>query len=625
MAIDTARARAQLRPKVIPSSLVSEPIVKDVSAPPRRRFEVILVKPSHYDDDGYVIQWFMSVVPSNSLAALYGLARDAEARRVLGDDVEINVTAIDETNTRIKPRKLIRRIARNGGFGMVGLVGVQSNQYPRALDIARPLRASGIPVVIGGFHVSGTIAMLPVLTPDLQEALDLGISLFAGEAEKRFDDLLRDAACNNLKPIYNYMRDLPNIQAAPAPFLPRPKVNRTIGRWTTFDAGRGCPFQCSFCTIINVQGRTSRHRSPDDVERIIRHNHSEGITRFFITDDNFTRNTDWEPIFDRIIEIREMAGIDVKLMIQVDTLCHKIPAFVEKAARAGVQRVFIGMESINPRALIAAKKRQNRITEYRKMLLAWKSVGVITFAGYILGFATDTPASIKNDIEIIKRELPIDILEFYCLTPLPGSEDHQLLWSKKIWMDPDLNKYDGEHAVTGHPHMSLEAWEEVYTAAWKSYYTPEHMEAILRRGGATGIGFARLKGQLLLCAQCEELEDVHPMHGGILRRKVRPDRRPGLSLEPAWSFYPKYVLESLRKLLLLGRHAYFLHTTCKRIKRDPLAKAYTDAALTPIQDDELEELELFTHTDDAKAAVDRARQIRPRLERFHIQGRQKPL
>ena len=167
------------------NSPVSEPIVKDVSAPPRRRFELILIKPSHYDDDGYVIQWFKSAMPSNSLAALYGLARDAEERRALGDDIEINVTAIDETNTRIKPRKLIRKISRNGGFGMVGLVGVQSNQYPRALDIARPLRASGIQVVIGGFHVSGTIAMLPVLTPDLQEALDLGISLFAGEAEER--------------------------------------------------------------------------------------------------------------------------------------------------------------------------------------------------------------------------------------------------------------------------------------------------------------------------------------------------------------------------------------------------------------------------------------------------------
>jgi hypothetical protein len=273
---------------------VAARVDSDSQAPHPRRFELILVKPSHYDDDGYVIQWFMSAMPSNSLAALYGLARDAGARRVLGDDIEINVATIDETNTRVKPRKLARRIVRNGGFGMVGLVGVQSNQYPRALDIARPLRAAGIPVVIGGFHVSGTIAMLPVLTPDLQEALDLGISLFAGEAEERFDELLRDAACNSLKPIYNYVRTLPNIEAVPLPFMPRPKVDRTIGHWTTFDAGRGCPFLCSFCTIINVQGRKSRHRSPDDIEQIIRNNHREGLSRFFITDDNFARNRDWE-------------------------------------------------------------------------------------------------------------------------------------------------------------------------------------------------------------------------------------------------------------------------------------------------------------------------------------------
>ena len=156
-------------------------------------------------------------------------------------------------------------------------------------------------------------------------------------------------------------------------------------------------------------------------------------------------------------------------------------------------------------------------------------LGVITFAGYILGFPTDTPASIKNDIEIIKRELPIDILEFYCLTPLPGSEDHQILWNKKVWMDPDLNKYDSEHAVTDHPHMSLEAWEEVYTEAWKSYYTPQHMEAILRRACASGIGFASLTGSLLL-AQCQEFENVHPMQGGLLRAKFASIAVQGLAL-----------------------------------------------------------------------------------------------
>ena len=100
-------------------------------------------------------------------------------------------------------------------------------------------------------------------------------------------------------------------------------------------------------------------------------------------------------------------------MIQVDTLCHKIPNFVEKAKRAGVTRVFIGLENINPDNLAAAKKRQNKITEYRKMLLAWKAQGIITLAGYILGFPADTPDTIRRDIAIIQKELPLDILEFF--------------------------------------------------------------------------------------------------------------------------------------------------------------------------------------------------------------------
>ena len=107
-------------------------------------------------------------------------------------------------------------------------------------------------------------------------------------------------------------------------------------------------------------------------------------------------------------------------MIQVDTLCHKIPNFVEKAKRAGVTRVFIGLENINPDNLKAAKKPQNKITEYRKMLLDWKAHGIFTYVGYILGLPSDTPESIRRDISIIQRELPLDIVEFVILTPLPG-------------------------------------------------------------------------------------------------------------------------------------------------------------------------------------------------------------
>jgi hypothetical protein len=271
----------------------------------RKRLQLYLIKPSHYDDDGYVIQWFRSAIPSNSLAVLYGLAMDCRARGGLGHDVDLDIFVIDETNTRIRPQTIARRIAQSGGLGLVGLVGVQSNQFPRAMDIARALRSKGVNVCIGGFHVSGSLAMLPERPADLQEALDLGITLFAGEAEGRLDLVLRDALAGSLQPIYNFMADLPALEGAPLPVLPAARVSRTGGSVTSFDAGRGCPFQCSFCTIINVQGRKSRYRSPDDVEQIIRHNLAQGVSSFFITDDNLARNRNWEAIFDRLIALRE--------------------------------------------------------------------------------------------------------------------------------------------------------------------------------------------------------------------------------------------------------------------------------------------------------------------------------
>jgi len=246
----------------------------------RKVFRLVLIKPSHYDDDGYVIQWLRSSIPANSLACVYGLARDSRERGVLGPDVDLDIIAIDETNTRIRPDRIARQV-READVGLVMLVGVQSNQFPRALDIATQLRAAGVTVGIGGFHVSGTLAMLKAIEPNVQRALDLGCFLYAGEAEEgRLDLVLRDAVAGDLKPIYNFMNDLPGIAHVPVPHLPASLIRRTYRRTSSFDAGRGCPFQCSFCTIINVQGRKSRRRSPDDVERIVRENAVNGISNF---------------------------------------------------------------------------------------------------------------------------------------------------------------------------------------------------------------------------------------------------------------------------------------------------------------------------------------------------------
>ncbi len=572
-------------------------------------FHFVMIKPTHYDDDGYPIQWFRSAIPSNTLACLNGLAVDAQRRNVLGPDVEIRLHTYDETNRRVRPDRIIRDIRKAGGKALIGLVGVQSNQFPRALDLARPFLAAGLPVCIGGFHISGCIAMLPEMPQDMREAQELGISFFAGEAEEgRLDEVLCDAWNGALKPIYNYMDKLPSLQGEPPPFLPRKHILGTVELFSSIDLGRGCPYQCSFCTIINVQGRKSRFRSPDDLERIVRENYAQGIKRFFITDDNFARNRDWEILFDRLIELRNGVFPKIGFTIQVDTLCHKIPNFIEKAARAGVRRAFIGLENINPDNLIAAKKRQNKITEYREMLQKWRDHGVITYAGYILGFPGDSKESILRDIEIIKRELPLDILEFFFLTPLPGSEDHKVLWQKGAWMDPDMNKYDLNHRVSHHPKMSDAEWEEAYRASWAAYYSPEHVRTILRRTAASRLGRPRTTLTMILWFYLTvAFEGVHPLESGVLRRKFRRDRRPGLPRENPLLFYPRYVGGTFVKGWRYWRVYRRFKSILQEVQAAPDRSTYTDIAIAPPQADEFEALDLYHATSGGEAALARMR------------------
>jgi len=212
-------------------------------------------------------------------------------------------------------------------------------------------------------------------------------------------------------------------------------------------------------------------------------------------------------------------------IIQVDTLCHRLPNFIEKCSRAGVKHVFIGLENINPDSLLGAKNQQNKITEYRKMLLAWKQAKVLTYCGYILGFPNDTPETILHDIRMIQKELPVDLLEFFYLTPLPGSEDHRKRHDAGTWMDPDMNKYDLNHCVVGHSRMSRENWEGVYRAAWETYYTNEHIETVLERAMATGISPGKALFLIVWFKGCIGIEEIHPLEGGFLRLKFRRDRR----------------------------------------------------------------------------------------------------
>ena len=298
-------------------------------------FRLVLIKPSHYDNDGYVIRWWRGGLPSNSLACLYGIALDCRERQVLGADFDIDIEAIDETNWKVRVEDLARSIEA-ADAGMVMLVGVQSNQFPRSLDIARQFRSRGHP---------GRDRRLPRVRHAF-DACRSAIPAFrrswtsACRCSRAKPRAGSRACCRTRSPddcslCTISMDDLPHLEGQPLPIIPRQQIERVWGHTTSFDAGRGCPYQCSFCTIINVQGRKSRRRTADDIEAVIRGNVAQGIHGFFITDDNFARNKDWEILLDRIIELREKEGWELTFTIQVDTLCHKLPNFIEKCAKAG--------------------------------------------------------------------------------------------------------------------------------------------------------------------------------------------------------------------------------------------------------------------------------------------------
>ena len=218
-----------------------------------------------------------------------------------------------------------------------------------------------------------------------------------------------------------------------------------------------------------------------------------------------------------------------------------------------------------------------------------------------------------HDIDVIKRELPVDLLEFFYLTPLPGSEDHLKLYRAGVPLDPDMNKYDLNHICTAHPKMSRTEWDRAYKMAWQRYYTMDHVETILRRVAQTRANASNALFLITWFMGSINIEHIHPLESGLLRLKYRRDRRPGFAVEPIWSFYPKYFAEMASKVVRWGALYLRLRRIYLSIKRDPNRFNYTDLAMTPVASDEAETHELFD-TDAARAFIAQARRVKDAQE-----------
>ena len=499
-----------------------------------KKFRIVLIKPSKYDDDGYVIRFWKGVLPSNTLNVLHGLTEEVKNSGVFGD-LRMEIVTFDETAERLPVKKIIRWSRRSSTKLVVGLVGVQTNQFPRAVELARQFRAAGIDVIIGGFHTSGTINMLGEQEPDIQALIKESIAIVSGEVEGNWAEILADALHNRLKPIYSFAQDLQNLVNIDEAPLPRisPKTMRHFAKpsFGTADTSRGCPFACSFCTIINVQGRKMRERSPESIAKMLRRNYREhGVTFYFFTDDNFARKKLWRETFEEIIKLKK-EGIKISFMVQVD-LARKPQDFVRLAAEAGCTQVFIGMESVNPQNLKAEGKGQNHVEEYQGIINEWHDAGVVVHTGYIIGLHFDTKEQVPQDIRYLMDVIQPDQASFFMLTPLPGSHDHREMKKRGEWMDPDFNKRDSFHATIEHSNMSAEEWFQAYEDAWKSFYSKENMIKILARWNHNPKIYWNLMSIFFWYKNAALIEREHPMIAGFFRLKDRLSRRPGFAIDP---------------------------------------------------------------------------------------------
>ena len=489
----------------------------------KKRLHVVYIRPSRYDDEGYVFRYWRGVLPSNTLACLDTLTQDVAKSGALGADVEVTVDVFDDTVQRVPTKRLARLNRRPDTRVLVGFAGAQTNQFARTSELALQFRAEGVAVMIGGFHVSGVLALFDEPSHDLQRLLDAGVTLVKGEAEApgALEGILRDAVDDRLKPIYDIV-DFPDLKNAPVPRVNDKLQGKFLTKnMATIDTSRGCPFKCSFCTIINVQGRKMRFRSAACVLKAIEENHARGIKIYFFTDDNFSRNPVWEEIFDGLIAMRER-GIEVIFMMQIDTLAHRIDRFAEKAARAGCYLTFIGMESVNPKNLESVGKAQNDVDDYANMVQMWHANDVQVHVGYIIGLPHDTRESVRQDIEILRNHVQVDFASFFMMTPLPGSKDHWKMVQDCVPVDADLNNYDSGHETFAHPNMAPGEWRAAYDDSMRTLFSKENIINVLFRVPRqhqfhmfwTSVWYR-------YCA----LEGLHPMSTGLFRFKDRKSRR----------------------------------------------------------------------------------------------------
>ncbi len=540
-----------------------------------RRLVVALIHPSNYDHQkrgamgSFVQTYRLGVIPSNTLRVMQSLTLDAFSQEPF-DNVRTEVHIFEDSirGQQRAFRRLLRKFPQRDAQLVVGLVAVQSNQFPRALDLIDYAKRHGAISVIGGPHVTASIntdfygisAIDPLragvscantMPPEIQHLIDdPDVVVFHGDADNNgaWHGVLSDIFAGRPKPYYE--AGLANELTAPGCLYDSAYLDDYVTPVAAVDTERGCPFKCKFCAAIQAHGRTVRCRpSPGIVDWIRRQCESYGkpITVLFAS-DNLARNPHWRQLLKGLQDLLAQ-GYDFTIWAEADVRCNSGPnrGFLEEYAKAGGQGLFLGIESMNPDNIVEAGKKQNAVDELPAFFAECRRHGIAPEGGYIIGFEHDTPQSIARDVTTL-AEAGLARAWFFVKTLLPGSEDWAEARRDGKTVSDDLNDFDSTVVGYEHEHMTCEEWQHAYDTAIRTFYSSRSMVSILSTYQDALQRWRLIKG-FMWCRWAYLTEKSHPMIAGFYRYRPFGERRPR---QKSLSFGRYMLGETWRHLRYVG-------------------------------------------------------------------------
>ena len=338
---------------------------------PTDRLRVVILKPSKYGSHGFVERFRRGFMPNSTVPYLRALTPES----LVGVTIETHV--VDEyVRTDLEYLKLLQR---GDTPTLIALVGFQSHQFHRAVDLAAYALENGVRhCVIGGPHP---------MTCDTSMLHGRGVSFALAEAEMIWLQILRDAIRGELAPVYG--ADQRWQRQLDAPVL-IPPSKRDLRRYFVPMIGvypaRGCPFTCNFCSVIKIAGHRIRSQNIGTTIQTLKAAKGGGVRFVMFTSDNFNKYPEASNLLERMIEER----IDLPFFVQCDTQIARQPEFVELLGRARCFQMFIGVESFSRQALLSVHKAQNHPELYGEIVRLCREQQIITHFSNTIGFP-ETP------------------------------------------------------------------------------------------------------------------------------------------------------------------------------------------------------------------------------------------